>query len=63
MLIVVLSIITILFGVFAIVIGIWFLKTGREVEYKEKYTQFMQQKWEVQRFINTQKEKIKNDCN
>lgn len=63
MIIIVISIITILFGVFAIILGIWILTTGREVKYKEKYARFMQQKWEVQSFINTQKEKIKNDCN
>lgn len=63
MIIIVISIITILFGFFAIILGIWILITGREAKYKEKYVRFMQQKWEVQNFINTQKEKIKNDCN
>lgn len=63
MIIVVISSITIIFGIFAICMGIWCLITGREKIYKQRYNEFMLKKTGVQNFIDVQRRKIEDDCN
>lgn len=63
MIIVVTSSITIIFGIFAICMGVWCLVTGREKRYRQKYKEFMLKKAGVQNFIDEQRRKIEDDCN
>lgn len=63
MIIVIISSITIFFGIFAICMGIWCLITGREKIYKQRYNEFMLKKIGVENYIDEQRRKIEDDCN
>ena len=63
MIVLLISFVAILIGIFAVILGVWCLLSGRDREYKRKREAFMKKKWEVQNYIDENREKIKNECN